>query len=105
MASVLIDGGWLPAVGFIALAAWQFGSAWPLNVDEHQALEIAGAAVQFPVGHASAAVTFQGLRSRPRWSVVLYSAAEPPDQRGLVVVDAVSGDVAEDPYVESVPGI
>jgi hypothetical protein len=33
---------------------------------------------------------------------VLYSASEPPDQRALVVVDAVSGDVAEEPYVEPV---
>ena len=105
LAIALVDGGWLPAIGFVALATWQFASAWPLNVDEHGALEIAGAAVPFPVGHASAAVTFSGLRSRPRWSVVLYSAAEPPDQRGLVVVDAVSGELAEDPYVEAVPGV
>jgi hypothetical protein len=99
---VLIDGGWLPAVGLVALAAWNFASAWPLAVDEDTALSIAGAAIGFPVGHASAAVTFQGLRSRPRWSVVLYSAEEPPDQRALVVVDAVSGDVAEEPYVEAI---
>ena len=105
LAIVLVDGGWLPAIGFVALAVWQFASAWPLNIDEHGALEIAGAAVPFPVGHASAAVTFSGLRSRPRWSVVLYSAAEPPDQRGLVVVDAVSGELAEEPYVEAVPGV
>ena len=101
----LVDGGWLPAIGFVGLAIWQFTTAWPLNIDEHNALEIAGAAVPFPVGHASAALTFSGLRSRPRWSVVLYSAAEPPDQRGLVVVDAVSGEVAERPYIEAVPGV
>lgn len=102
---VLIDGGWLPAIGLFALAAWNFASAWPLSVDESRALSIAGAAVDFPVGHASAAVTFRGFRSRPRWSVVLYSAEEPPDQRALVVVDAVSGDVAETPYVEAVEGV
>ena len=105
LTTVLVDGGWLPALGFVALAAWQFASAWPLNIDEHGALEKAAAAVPFPVGHASAAVTFSGMRSRPRWSVVLYSAAEPPDQRGLVVVDAVSGELAEKPYVEAVPGV
>jgi hypothetical protein len=99
---VVIDGGWLPAIGLAALAAWNFASAWPLAVDEDRALSIAGAAIGFPVGHASAAVTFQGLRSRPRWSVVLYSAEEPPDQRALVVVDAVLGVVAEEPYVEAV---
>ena len=105
LALTFVDGGWLPAIGFVALAVWQFASAWPLNIDEHGALEIAGAAVPFPIGHASAAVTFSGWRSRPRWSVVLYSAAEPPDQRGLVVVDAVSGELAEEPYVEDVPGV
>jgi hypothetical protein len=47
------------------------------------------------VGHASAAVRFAGWRSRPRWAVVLYSASDPPDERALVVVDAVAGDVVE----------
>jgi hypothetical protein len=102
---VLLDDGWIPAIGFVALALWQFASAWPLNIDEHRALSIAGAAVDFPVGHASAAVTFRGVRSVPRWSVVLYSAAEPPDQRALVVVDAVTGELAEEPYVEDVPEV
>jgi hypothetical protein len=50
-------------------------------------------------------VTFRGIRSRPQWSVVLYSAEEPPDQRALVVVDAVSGEVADEPYVEDVEGV
>jgi hypothetical protein len=102
IAMLVIDGGWLPAIGLFGLAAWNFASAWPLSVDESQALSLAGAAVPFPVGHASAAVTFRGLRSRPQWSVVLYSAEEPPDQRALVVVDAVSGDLADEPYVEDV---
>jgi hypothetical protein len=105
IAMVVIDGGWLPAIGLFALGAWNFASAWPLAIDEHRALSLAGAAVDFPVGHASAAVTFRGLRSRPQWSVVLYSAEEPPDQRALVVVDAVSGEVADEPYVEDVEGV
>jgi len=103
MTMVVIDGGWLPAIGLVALGAWNFASAWPLAVDETRALSVAGSVVGFPVGHASAAVTFQGVRSRPRWSVILYSAEEPPDHRALVVVDAVSGKVAEEPYVERVP--
>lgn len=102
---VLLDDGWIPALGFAALALWQFSASWPLNIDEHKALAIAGSAVDFPVGHGSAAVTFRGLRSVPRWSVVLYSAAEPPDQRALVIVDAVTGEVAEEPYVEAVPEV
>jgi hypothetical protein len=97
-----VEGGWIVAVGFGLLGGWQFLSAWPLEVDEHEALGKAGAEVDFPVGHASASVRFHTWRSRPRWSVVLYSATEPPDARALVVIDAVSGDVVEPPYVESV---
>jgi len=105
VATVTIDGGWLVGVGFGMLAIWQFVSAWPLAVDEHEAMTVAGAAVDFTIGHASAAVRFHGWRSRPRWSVVLYSASEPPDQRALVVVDAVSGDVVEQPYVEDIEAV
>ena len=102
IAGLTIDGGWLVAVGFGLLALWQFLSAWPLNVDENEAMTIAGGEVDFPVGHASAAVRFHGWRSRPRWAVVLYSAAEPPDLRGLVVLDGVNGEVVETPYVETI---
>ncbi len=105
VALVVIDGGWLPAIGLVTLALWNFLSAWPLAVTEDRALSLAGAAVDFPVGHASAAVTFAGIRSRPRWSVILYSAAEPPDQRALVVVDAVSGELVGETYVEDVEGV
>jgi hypothetical protein len=34
--------------------------------------------------------------------VVLYSATDPPDERALVVVDAVSGEIVELPYVERI---
>lgn len=101
--AVTISGGWVPAIGMLGLAAWQFSSAWPLNLDENEALSVAAEAVGFPIGHASAAVTFKGWRSRPRWAVVLYSATEPPDQRGLAVVDAIDGKVVEDVYIEAVP--
>ncbi len=100
-----IDDGWVVGVGFGLLSLWQFMSAWPLAIDEHQAMTVAGGAVDFPIGHASAAVRFHGWRSRPRWAVVLYSAIEPPDQRGLVVVDAVTGEVVESPYVEDIEAV
>lgn len=86
---------WIVAAGLAALGIWHFFSAWPLAVDETEALRIAGSTVDFPVGHASAAVRFKGWRSRPRWAVVLYSASEPPDERALVVVDAIGGEVVE----------
>lgn len=102
LSGLTFEGGWWVAIGFGALALWQFASSWPLDVDEHEAMTTAASAVDFPIGHASASVRFVGWRSRPRWSVVMYSAAEPPDQRALVVVDAVSGQIAETPYVEDV---
>lgn len=99
------EGGWMVALGFAGLAVWQFLSSWPLKVDEHRAMTTAAAAVDFPIGHASASVRFHGWRSRPRWSVVLYSATEPPDQRALVVVDAVTAEIVEIPYVEAIAAI
>lgn len=100
--SFAFDGGWIVGIGFTSLALWQFLSSWPLVVDESEAMTTAGGAVDFPIGHSSASVRFHGWRSRPRWSVMLYSAAEPPDQRALVVVDAVNGAIVETPYVEEI---
>lgn len=102
ISGLTFPGGWYVALGFAALAAWQFATAWPLEVDESQAMTIAASQVDFPIGHASASVRFAGWRSRPRWSVLMYSATEPPDRRGLVVVDAVTGEVVEPPYAEDI---
>jgi hypothetical protein len=102
VAALTIDAGWIVGLGFASLSLWQFLSSWPLEVDEHLAMTTAASAVEFPIGHSSASVRFHGWRSRPRWSVVLYSATEPPDQRALVVVDAVTGEIVETPYIESI---
>jgi hypothetical protein len=45
---------------------------------------------------------WRGLRSRPTWRILLYSADEPPTQRGLVLVDAVEGGVVEH-FIEDNP--
>ena len=66
-----------------------------MRVDEKQALVEAQGAVGFAVGHASAQQVWRGLRSRPTWRVLVYSAENPPRQRGLVLVDAVDGRVLE----------
>ncbi|MGD2100660.1 MAG: hypothetical protein PVG83_00330 [Acidimicrobiia bacterium] len=105
VATVSIDDGWWIGLGLALLAAWQFASSWPLDVDEHEAMTRAATVVGFPVGHSSAVVRFHGWRSRPRWSVVMYSASEPPDQRALVVVDAVTGEIVEKPYVENIVAV
>lgn len=105
VATVTIDGGWPVGIGFVLIAVWQFLSSWPLEVDEHEALAAAARVIDFPVGHASASVRFHGWRSRPRWSILVYSAVDPPDRRALVLVDAVSGDVIDLPYVEAIEGV
>jgi hypothetical protein len=95
-AGVAVSGnpGLLAAAVFLALAAaYHFATAWPLKVDETGALAASAAAAGFPVGHASAQLAWRGLRSRPVWRVLLYSADEPPSRRGLVELDAVDGEI------------
>lgn len=99
------ESAWL-AVGVLAiLAVWHFLAAWPLIVDQEEALTSAARVVPFPIGHASAAVAFHGFRSRPRWQVVAYSADEPPSQRALAQFDAVNGEQLETVYIEDVPSV
>ena len=43
------------------------------------------------------------VRSRPQWSVILYSADDPPTQRSLVQLDAITGEPVDEVYTESVP--
>jgi hypothetical protein len=62
---------------------------------QKQALVAAQGAVGFPVGHAWAQQVWRGLRSRPTWRVLVYSAESPPRQRSLVLVDAIDGKVVE----------
>ena len=80
----------LGAVGLLS-----FTSGWKMHVDEKQALVAAQGAVGFPVGHASAQQVWRGLRSRPTWRVLVYSAESPPRKRSLVLVDAINGSVVE----------
>lgn len=96
---------WFAVALAVVLAGWHLMSAWPLQIEQEEVLARAAAEVDFPVGHASAAVTFVGVRSRPRWHVVMYSADEPPSRRALVQFDAVSGERVEPPYVEDVPPV
>jgi hypothetical protein len=94
--SPLVNGGFGWAALILAAAGlFSISSGWRMHVDEKQALVAAQQAVGFPVGHAAAQQVWHGLRSRPTWRVLCYSAEEPPDQRGLVLVDAVDGRVLQ----------
>jgi hypothetical protein len=87
--AVLAAGGVVVAL----IALYHLLCAYPLAVDQTEALATASRAVGFPVGHASAQVTWRGLRSKPMWRVLVYSADDPPSLRGIVELDAVDGHV------------
>jgi hypothetical protein len=101
--SPYVNGGLLLAAALLAvIGAYQLASGWNLDVDEQDALVAATRAVGFPVGHASAQMGWRGLRSRPTWRILLYSAENPPARRGLVLVDGVDGQIVEQ-FVEDNP--
>jgi hypothetical protein len=93
------------AAGLIAIGFIHRGAAWNLAIEQGQALESAATHVPFAVGHASAAVAFVGLRAKPIWHVIVYSAVEPPDQRALVRLDATTGAMVDEVYVEALDAI
>ena len=94
--AVLINGGVLAAgIGLLLFAAYSWQSGFSLDIDEQDALVAASREVGFPVGHASAQLGWRGIRSRPTWRILLYSAEDPPKTRGLVLVDGVDGTVLE----------
>jgi hypothetical protein len=101
---VAAEEGGLIGAGLLLLliAAYHVAAAWHLAVDQIEALAVASRTVGFPVGHASAQLGWRGLRSRPSWRILLYSADSPPSRRGLVEVDAVDGAVLGE-YVEENP--
>jgi len=101
--AVLVNDGFLVvAVALALVGVYHLLAGWPLRVDEHDALVAATAEVGFPVGHASAQLGWRGLRSRPTWRILLYSAEDPPAKRGLVLVDGIDATVL-DHFVEDNP--
>ena len=103
-AALGLPAGLYVMAGFLALVGiFHFLTAWELAVSAEDALSSASREVSFPVGHASAAVTFEGCRSRPVWHVLVYAAEGSPSARGLVRVDGVGGNVLGSALEEEVP--
>lgn len=101
--SPYVNDGFLYAAGLLgAVGVYQLVAGWNLDVDEGDALTVSAREVGFPIGHASAQLSWRGLLSRPTWRILLYSAEDPPEQRGLVLVDGVNGDIVEH-FVEENP--
>ena len=93
-------GLWITAVLLSGMAAYHWWASWPLSLDQAGALKAAAAEVPFGVGHASVAVSFTGIRARPRWQVILYSPESLPLHRALVEIDGVDGGLCSEVYVE-----
>ena len=94
--SGLVNYGFLVfAISLATFAVYVLSSSWKMTINERDALVHASRAVDFAVGHASAQQVWRGVRSRPTWRVFCYSAQEPPTHRGLVLVDAVDGEILE----------
>lgn len=88
------NGGLVAAgVFLLVVMAYHVATAWHLAVDQTEALAAASRAAGFAVGHASAQLAWRGLRSRPSWRILLYSADSPPTMRGLVELDGVDGEI------------
>lgn len=98
----LPEGMALMAVGFVVIAAYHWLGGWNLQIMDGEALEIANREADFPAGHASAALNFEGWRARPIWNVLMFSADDPPSERGLVRVDGLTGEVTGS-YTEEIP--
>ena len=97
------NAGLIAAAIVLGLAGgYQMLAAWPLRLDQTEALTVAARTVGFPVGHTSGQLGFRGLRSRPSWRILLFSADDPPSMRGLVELDGVDGTVQGE-YLEHNP--
>jgi hypothetical protein len=100
---VLVNAGLLVAgIALVVIGAYHLVAGQHLAVDQTDALAAAGREVGFAVGHASAQLGWRGLRSRPTWRILLYSAEDPPASRGLVLVDGVDGSIVAH-FVEDNP--
>jgi hypothetical protein len=92
--SSMVNQGWLwAAIALTLVGVLSITSGWRMHVDETKALALAGEAVGFPVGHASAQLAWRGFRSWPTWRVLVYSVEEPPRTRGFALIDAIDGSI------------
>lgn len=103
--SAIVNSGFLVTAAVLAaVGLFSISSGWRMHFDERDALAAAQEGMGFAVGHASAQQVWRGLRSRPTWRVLCYSSEDPPQQRGLVLVDAIDGRIVEQ-LVEDNPDV
>ncbi len=89
------DGLTVAGGGLVLFALYIVLASAATAFDETDALVVAARTVGFAPGHASAQMGWWGWRSRPVWRILLYSHEPEPEQRALVLVDGVTGEVRE----------
>lgn len=82
-------------VGLVLFGVYGMISGWTLRVEESDALVSAARYLGFPVGHSAAQLVWRGWTSRPTWRILTYSTEDPPEQRAMVLVDGITGEVIE----------
>ena len=90
---VVTTGLLVGGVVLVLVGGYFFAAGFRRRLDQGEALVVANREIGFPVGHASAVLGWRGPLARPTWRILLYSAEDPPRRRGLVELDAVTGDV------------
>lgn len=94
--SASVNGGLAVAGGLLCIfAIYGLAAGRTLRIDESEALFAAAATLGYPVGHASAQLSWRGPLSTPVWRLLIYSNEDQPSRRAMVIVDGVSGEVIE----------
>lgn len=92
---VVSVGSLVGGIVLVLAGVWFWAAGWHMQLDQGEALVAATREAGFPVGHASALLGWRGATARPTWRILLYWAETPPTRRGLVEVDAVTGEVLD----------
>lgn len=94
--SPLVNVGLLWAgVGLVLFGVYGLVAGWTLRVEESDALVNAARYLGFPLGHSAVQLVWRGWLSRPTWRILTYSTEDPPQQRAMVLIDGISGEVIE----------
>ena len=70
------------------------------KISQNEVIEIAGKFIHHSIGSYSIGLTFNGIRLKPVWTVIIYDHEEPPTQRTIVEIDANEGHLVEEIFNE-----
>ena len=70
------------------------------KISQNDVIEIAGKFIEHSIGYYSIGLTFNGIRLKPIWTVIIYDHKEPPTQRTIVEIAANEGHLGEEIFNE-----